>query len=147
MVEVKRKPVIVLVVALTAAAIIGVLNGGLSPVGAPATAAPLAADTATVPTTRIVEITLTGEGVTSADITMRVGNDTSQESVDVPMADELTGEPGMTFAVPAGTFVYFSAQIENDYGALDCELTVNDVQVSVSHADVAYGIVTCSGRV
>jgi hypothetical protein len=133
MVEVKRKPVIILVVALTAAAIIGVLNGGLSPIGAPA-----AADTELLPSTHSVVVTLTGEGIVSADVTMQVGSNTTQETVDMPMAEK-------RFSLAPDTIVVITAQMSSGSGGLACEITSDGVSLSTSTADTEYGVVTCSG--
>jgi hypothetical protein len=94
-----------------------------------------------------VLITLEGSLADSADITVKVGNDITQSTVDVPMKSATTGEPGLAITAQPGSFVYFSAQNDSEYGDLTCVMTSNGRTVSTSYTDVDYGIVTCSGTV
>jgi hypothetical protein len=137
--EEKRKTLAQLLGAVAIAAVaIGVASfaGGLDPAVAPAVVAE--------PAKRTVLITLTGERVDTADITVRVGDDTSQETVDVPLTST-SGTDGMQLSATPGTFIYFSAQMPGEFGELTCELTSDGRRVSTSTSSVDYGIVTCSG--
>jgi hypothetical protein len=48
-------------------------------------------------------------------------------------------------AVERGAFLYLSAQNQNDYGAVTCEIWVDGIKWRESTSSGAYKIVSCSG--
>jgi hypothetical protein len=82
----------------------------------------------------------------SADITMQVpGGGTSQQSgVDLPMMRD-GGGPMNFDNVAVGTFVYISAQNNQEYGDISCAIKVDGKIIQTITSSGAYVIATCSG--
>lgn len=50
-----------------------------------------------------------------------------------------------SFTAPPGTFVYVSAQNQDDHGTIACEITADGVTVQSANSSGAYVIAGCSG--
>ncbi len=93
-----------------------------------------------------VTVTLTGSA-SSVEVTQQVGHGagTDQYMADVPLTRK-TGGAGLEMDVQSGTWIYFSAQNQDGYGNLKCQLVGSDgTVIDQSTSSVPYGIVTCSG--
>jgi hypothetical protein len=84
-----------------------------------------------------------------ADVTMQTPTGRSQQSdIDVPMMDQETNAPGLTFTeFGLGDFVYVSGQNSQSYGTLTCRIKVNGVVMSQNTASGGFSIATCEERV
>lgn len=90
---------------------------------------------------------LEGDGVITADITMKTPTGTTQQQdIDVPMMRK-SGLPGLLITYDRGDFVYISAQIKSGSGSLTCRITNPDTEVVISTntASGEYAIATCEG--
>lgn len=81
-----------------------------------------------------------------ADLTFQAPSGTSQlKGKAVPLANKNTGVRGIRYEMPAGSFVYLSAQNTGSSGTIRCRITVNGVVVAENSSSGSYAIVSCSG--
>lgn len=89
------------------------------------------------------EVEGTAKGV---NLTLQTPSGTSQlNSKAVPLANKNTGVRGITYEMPAGSFVYLSAQNIGSSGTITCRITVNGVVVAENSSSGGYAIASCSG--
>ncbi|WP_104086303.1 hypothetical protein [Arthrobacter sp. GMC3] len=94
--------------------------------------------------TVLYEVEGTAKG---ADLTLETLNGTSQLSGKaVPLANKTSGKRGMTLEMPAGSFVYISAQNTGSSGTISCKITVDGVVVAHNSSSGGYTIATCTGK-
>jgi Mycobacterium membrane protein len=122
----------------TAAVLAAVLTTGCAtPSRAPATPVPSPSPGTVFPVTVIYRVY--GDAYL-ADLTMETPSGTRQVSgVELP-AEE-------TWLMRPGTFVYVSAQSQDEVGSITCEIVVDGRVVSRTTSEGAYVIASCDGTV
>lgn len=81
-----------------------------------------------------------------ANLTFQTPSGTSQlNGKAVPLANKNTGVRGIRYDMPAGSFVYLSAQNTGSSGTITCRITVNGVVVAENSSSGSYAIASCSG--
>lgn len=90
----------------------------------------------------VLEYHVTGTAKTAA-VTYKTGTGTQQNTVDVPMKNK-GGGVGVTMkgsAIPS--FKYISAQNQDSYGSITCQIILNGVTISENTSSGAYVIASC----
>lgn len=82
----------------------------------------------------------------SVDLTMQLNGGTSQQEASLPLKNK-SGTDGIIQQLPVGSFIYVSAQNQDDYGTVTCHLVVDGVEIQAVTSTSDYGIATCKGRV
>lgn len=133
-----------LVVLVLAAATIGTaLGGGRDSSTSTAGGAPVAVMPQTDDSLQEAVFSIEGTA-SSVDITLGVGNETSQQSgLAVPVT--VGGRQGLRATAPPGTFLYIAAQNMGETGSVTCTITVDGTVISTTTSRGAYVIATCSG--
>lgn len=83
-----------------------------------------------------------GENTDQAAVTYRTPDGTQQATVALPMMND-AGEEGVRFIYTAGQFLYISAQNQNGYGSVTCQIYIDDTLVSENTSSGAYAIASC----
>jgi hypothetical protein len=86
----------------------------------------------------------TGASITYTD---SYGNIQQQTNIAVPLTTNDGKLTGLHFPARHGAFVQFSAQNNDDFGTLDCEIDANGTELNTGHASGGYAIVSCSAVV
>lgn len=94
-----------------------------------------------------VVMEVTGANTESADLTIGVGGQTSQQAgLKVPVQNR-SGERGLRYTVGRGQFLYLSAQRNEDGpGTIRCAIKVDGKTIAENISRGPYVIATCSGR-
>ncbi|MBO0866440.1 MAG: hypothetical protein J2P16_15365 [Mycobacterium sp.] len=118
------------------------------PAGAVTTtpAAPTTTEAGSDPLVHQIVFRLSGSA-TEANLTLNFGdgNTSQQNNVGVPLKNK-QGEVGLHFEAYPGDFLYFSAQNQDSFGTLNCQIVRDGQVIARSHASGAYAIATCSAR-
>lgn len=81
----------------------------------------------------------------TADITYETPTGSQQQSADLPVKSKTTGGEGLSLSFDAGSFVYISAQKDENYGDVICRIYADGVLISENSASGKYSIATCKG--
>jgi hypothetical protein len=96
----------------------------------------------------VVTVTYEVEGtVRWADVTLETPSGTSQQTPDVPLVSAASGERGLRFTFPSGSFAYIAAQKKGAGGTITCRISVDGRVVSENTSSAAYGIAVCKGTI
>lgn len=125
-------------------ALAALLAGLVGCSAAPEASAGAAATAGAARDTREVTYLLSGSA-TDADITIETPSGSTQRSVRVPLINK-AGTAGLIFTMPAGHFVYLSAQNSAGYGDITCVIEVDGKTVAQNTATGGYAVATCEGR-